>query len=268
MSVGVQAARGTLIAFSDSDTLVDRDLLRVLVDELLASDRAGSVFAPALASSAPRTAGDVGYALMLNTWYGAFAAAAAGPHRELPFIMGQLMVFRREVLQRIGGVECADGQLVDDMYLGTRVCAAGWLNVMSARPLRIVTGGLGSLDFFRLLRRWLLFSRSGLPATFKRPAWIRGAIIWVCLVAAGIALAQGWLVTAAFAAVVLAGTCASDVTLHRAFGGARIPLRWTWIGLVVPVIGPFALASLWLDHQVGWRGRDYQLDDQARLGQT
>ena len=45
---------------------------------------------------------------------------------ELPFIMGQLMVFRRPALRAIGGVACAEGQLVDDMYIGKRVHEAGF----------------------------------------------------------------------------------------------------------------------------------------------
>jgi ceramide glucosyltransferase len=265
MSVGVREARGELIGFSDSDTRVDRDLLRALVERLLADDRTGDVFAPALADAPPHTAGDVGYALMLNVWYGALAASAAGGARELPFIMGQLMIFRRAALAAIGGVECADGQLVDDMYLGRRIADAGWHNVMSERALHIVTGDMGWREFLRLMRRWLLFSRSGLPTRFKRPAWLRGVVIWAALIAAVLAVANGWILAAALAIVALAGACASDRALHRQLGGAPIPLRFAWLTLAVMLIGPFALASLLFDHHVDWRGRDYTLDPGAHL---
>ena len=265
MSVGVRQARGELIGFSDSDTRVDRDLLRVLVERLLADDRTGDVFAPAFADAPPHTAGDVGYALMLNVWYGALAANAAGRARELPFIMGQLMIFRREALAAIGGVECADGQLVDDMYLGRRIAEAGWHNVMSERPLHIVTGDMGWREFMRLMRRWMLFSRSGLPTRFKRPAWLRGAIIWTAFLALVVAGAKGWIVAAILAVVALAAACASDRALHRQLGGAPIPLRFAWLTLAVMLFGPFALASLAVDHHVDWRGRDYTLDPGAHL---
>lgn len=265
MSVGVHEARGELIGFSDSDTRVDRQLLRALVDRLLADDRTGDVFAPALADAPPHTAGDVGYALMLNVWYGALAASAAGRAHELPFIMGQLMIFRREALADIGGVECADGQLVDDMYLGCRVADAGWHNVMSERPLHIVTGDMGWREFLRLMRRWLLFSRSGLPSRFKRPAWSRGTVIWAAVVAAVLAVANGWIAAALLAFVALAAACTSDRLLHRQLGGAPIPLRYAWLTLAVMLLGPFALASLLVDHHVDWRGRDYALDAGAHL---
>lgn len=265
MSVGVRAAKGELIAFSDSDARVDRDLLRALVERLLATDGAGDVFAPALAAAPPHTAGDVGYALMLNVWYGALAATAAGPRHELPFIMGQLMIFRREALAAIGGVESADGQLVDDMYLGKRMQEAGWHNVMSERPLHIVTGDMSLGAFLRLMRRWLLFSRSGLPRAFKRPAWLRGVAMWAAMLSAGLAVANGLAAATVLAFAALAAACLSDRALHRQLGGAPIPLRFFPMTLATMLLAPLVLASMLFDHHVDWRGRDYTLDNGSHL---
>jgi ceramide glucosyltransferase len=265
MSVGTRAATGELIGFTDSDTRLGRDQLRIMVERLLAGDSAGAVFAPAVAAEPPRTPGDVGYALMLNSWYGAVAAAASAEAHELPFIMGQLMIFRRHALLDIGGVECADGQLVDDMFIGQELHARGWHNVMSAQPIRIIEGALGFGDFMRLMRRWLIFSRSGLPSSFKRPAWLRGVAIAVAVTTFFDALTHGWPGILLLAVTTIAFACASDVKLHRQFGGAPIPLKWSWLTLVVPLVGPLALASLAVDHHVAWRGRDYALDGGAHL---
>jgi ceramide glucosyltransferase len=223
------------------------------------------VFAPAVAAEPPRTAGDVGYDLMLNSWYGALAAAAAAAQHELPFIMGQVMIFRRQALADIGGVECAGGQLVDDMYLGQRLRERGWHNLMSERPIRIVSGALGFGDFMSLMRRWLLFSRSGLPSRFKWPSWCRGIAIAVAVAVLLWSVARGWPGLACVAALTLILACASDVSLHRQFGGAPIPLKWAWLTIVIPIAGPIALASLAVDPHVGWRGRDYALDSGAHL---
>ncbi|HEX4462977.1 MAG TPA: glycosyltransferase, partial [Polyangia bacterium] len=268
MSVGVHAASGELVGFSDSDTRVEREQLRALVDDLLAVADSGAVFAPAVAAQSPRTLGDAGYALMLNSWYGAVAAAAAGETHELPFIMGQLMIFRREALAAIGGVECADGQLVDDMYLGQRIVERGYRNVMSGHRLSVISGELSVVGFVQLMRRWLLFSRSGLPTRFKRPAWIHGLVLGVLVAAFVGSLAMGWHGPALFAALTLALGCVSDVALHRELGGAPIPFKWWWVTLTVPVLGPFALGSLLFDRHVDWRGRDYRLDGGAHLGRT
>lgn len=266
MALGVAEATGELIAFSDSDTRLDRDLLTALVERLLSTPHAGDVFAPAIADTPAHTAGDAGYALMLNAWYGAVAAAAAGPARDLPFIMGQLMIFRREALARIGGVEAADGQLVDDMYLGQRVAAAGLLNVMSRRRLHVVNEELGARAFLRLMRRWVLFSRSGLPPAMKWPGYLRGAAIWIALLAAIAGAVAGWPVTFLVAAAALALICWSDRRLHVALGGAPIPLRLAWVTIGIAVVAPFVVASMLADHHVDWRGRDYTLDGEARLG--
>jgi len=265
MGLGVREACGELVGFSDSDTRVDADLLRVLVDELLARPDAGDVFAPARADGTAVTAGDVGYALMLDVWYGAPAAALAGESHTLPFIMGQLMIFRREALTQIGGVECADGQLVDDMYLGQRMAATGWRNLIVDRPLHVVTGGMGLPDFLRLMRRWVLFSRSGLPARLTRPAYLHGTTIWLAVLAGAIGAAQGWWLAVVVAVVALAAACVSDRALYRALGGEPLPRRFAWVTVAIALAGPFVAASMWLDHHVDWRGHDYALDGEARL---
>jgi hypothetical protein len=151
------------------------------------------------------------------------------------------------------------------MYLGQELYAHGWHNVMSQRPIRVVEGALGFADFMRLMRRWLLFSRSGLPASFKRPPWLRGIAIAVAVTALIGAVGHGWIGIAILAVATIAFACASDVSLHRQFGGAVIPLKWSWLTLVVPLVGPWALASLAVDHRVAWRGRDYALDGGAHL---
>lgn len=265
MVLGAREARGELIGFSDSDTRVDRDLLRVLVNELLANPDAGDVFAPARADGPASTAGDVGYALLLNVWYGAPAAALAGEARTLPFIMGQIMIFRREALAAIGGVESADGQLVDDMYLGQRMVAAGWRNVIVDRPLHIVTGGMGVRDFLRLMRRWVLFSRSGLPARLTRPAYVHGGAIWLAIVVTAVGAWCGWWTAVAIGVAALVAACTSDRALYAALGGAPLPRRFVWMTIAIALAGPFVAGSMWFNHHVDWRGQDYAIDDEGRL---
>ncbi|RKI51192.1 glycosyltransferase, partial [Corallococcus sp. AB049A] len=116
MQVGVARSRGELLAFSDSDTRPSPGVLTALVGALLEDGGTGATFAPIYAAADTPLAGDVGYGLLVNAWYGASVACTAAPDGALPFLMGQLMVFRRQALEAIGGVGCAAGQLVDDMY--------------------------------------------------------------------------------------------------------------------------------------------------------
>jgi ceramide glucosyltransferase len=267
MAFGVRHARGELLAFCDSDTRPDRELLRELVEVLETTPDAGDTFAPVLVGAPARSAGDVGYALLINAWYGPAVARVAGPTGDLPFIMGQLMVFRRQTLSAIGGVECAAGQLVDDMWIGHCVRRAGLRNVMIRRRLSIVTGGMSLSDFVRLFRRWLLFSRNGLPSGFAGANWLRGVQVFaamLCLVVAPYGTAR-WAIAPAMAAVVV--WMASQLGLQRAFGGAPVPLRYAWVVLLVPLIAPVLFLSTILYPRVTWRGRSYALEPSARLAE-
>lgn len=265
MIAGASRARGELIAFGDSDTRPAPDLLRLLVDELLDDEHAGSTFAPVLVADPPRTPGDVGYALLVNGWYGPEAARLQRKQGALPFIMGQLMVFRREALAAAGGLACADGQLVDDMYIGGCVARAGFENRLISAPLAVTTGGMSLAGLARLLRRWLLFSRNGLPATFTSRSWMRGATLAASAVTCGAAISidHPWAALPSAAAFLVG--IASPVALNRRFGGAPIPIRYLWVALALPLAGPLVILSTILYPKVDWRGRDYPLDLRARL---
>ncbi|MEZ6244368.1 MAG: glycosyltransferase family 2 protein, partial [Phycisphaerales bacterium] len=169
MIVGGEAARGELLAFGDSDTRPTPGLLTDLVATLLADEKTGCTFAPAIVTSELRTAGDVGYATLLNSMYGSAAARAAGRSGRLSFIMGQVMVFRREALEDVGGVACAEGQLVDDMAIGRCLHAAGWRNVMVKTVLPIIIDRVAMGEFLKLYRKWMLFGRNGLSRGFTWP---------------------------------------------------------------------------------------------------
>lgn len=266
MMQGVSRAKGALVAFNDSDSRPGPQLWRVLVDELLSRPQAGDVFAPVVAVPATAmTVGDVGCVLLLNAWYGPAAALAAGVPGGLPFIMGQAMVLRRDALEAIGGLSCADGHLVDDMWLGRCMARSGRQNVQVREALPIVVGGLSFGAFLQTFRRWLLFSQGGLPPAFVRPQWVRGALWGAALALAGVGLAarQPW--GAALPLVALGTFTWSTLSLQRRCGGARIPARHAWMAAVMPLVGGAVLLSTLVCRRVRWRGRSYALDGSARL---
>jgi ceramide glucosyltransferase len=265
MIVGEEYARHELVAFGDSDTRPDRQVLRATVETLLTTPHAGCSFAPVVANEPAERAGDVGYATMLNVWYGAAVATASRRTGDLPFIMGQLMVFRRECLRDIGGVACAKGELVDDMAIGKRVAALGWRNIMAPHPLHIATGGMSYVEFLRLSRRWMLFGRNGLPFEFTKPMWMRGIEFWVATAALGMALVSHHYLLALAPATALALFEASMLRINEKFGGARIGWRHWWVPFALPVVAPAQLGYGLINKRVEWRGRAYDLDAHARL---
>ncbi|MCC6749959.1 MAG: glycosyltransferase [Deltaproteobacteria bacterium] len=263
----LEEARGELVAFGDSDTRPDREVLRVLADTLLSDERIGCTFAPVVVENPLRTAGAVGYATLLNGLYGPAVALTAGEQGSMPFIMGQLMLFRREALAGIGGLESVSGQLVDDMYIGTRVVQAGYRNVVTRHPLQIVDERMTLAEFLRTYRRWIIFSRSGLPFwSFNWPAWLRGIEFWLGLGLGFAAVVTGhpWAGAVLYAAALALG--ASIMRLHRAVGGAPIRLRHAWVPYALLLAAPFIYVATLLWPEVKWRGRRYGLDTHARLG--
>jgi len=267
MIIGAQMARGELLAFSDSDTRPDREVLRVLVETLVAGrPDIGCTFAPVAVQFVDSpTAGDVGYATMLNSLYGPGAAYTAYRNgAKMPFIMGQLMVFSREALYAIGGLECAEGQLVDDMYIGRRLVKAGYANIIVNYTLPIIAGGLSFGHFLKVYRRWLLFARNGLEFSFVWPMlwrWIAFYAAIGVLVAAA-ALSAPWGALAALAALI--GQDWSAETLQRRLGGTATPFRYRWIFFALLILAPAILASM-VRSGVDWRGREYRLGAKAKL---
>lgn len=264
MIAGMRHAGGALIAFGDSDSRPSPELLANLVDALFASPEIGATFAPVVVADPPQTSGDVGYAIMLNALYGATVARTAGSRGRVPFIMGQLMVFRADALAAIGGPACADGQLVDDMYIGRCMNRAGFANVMINESLPITNSGTSLRQFLRTYRRWMLFGRNGLPARFTWPLWVRGVASWLAAALLAIALAVGSTGAAVLAVLALVGQGESLARLHERLGGARIPYRLRGMTVMMFLIAPLVLASM-RRGSVEWRGRTYALRGRASL---
>jgi len=266
---GLREARGVLVAFADSDIRPGRKALKTLVGTLLSEPGAGAAFAPVVVNRPTRTAGDAGYAMLLNGLYGPAAAAVTRNNNgALPFIMGQFMVFKREALDAIGGLQTAEGQLVDDMYIGMRVHAAGYKNVVSPRRVPVIQGGLPFKEFWSVFLRWITFSRSGLPGReFKLISWLRGVTYWVGLAGGLIAGMAGFPLAAALLLGAPVAVAASIASLHERFGGAPLPLRHAAMAFVVFLVAPAIYASILFKREVSWRGRRYALGHDSRLSE-
>lgn len=263
MIAGVAEATGELIAFGDSDTRPDRKVLTNLVDHLMQDERAGAVYAPAAVASPPRTAADVGHAVILNALLVAEAEHHAGPQRQLPFLIGHLMVFRRSALDAIGGIECADGHLVDDMFLGRKVVEAGYHNVVGTQPIRNIGYGLRLAEFLRLWRRWLFFGRAGMQSHFVLPFVLRAVSYFVALGLAVAAVAVGTPLLALAPACVWLCEGLHYLRLNRAAGGARVPLRFAWMAWSHYLVALPILVSMLVHPQLSWRGHVYKVVDSA-----
>jgi ceramide glucosyltransferase len=268
MIVGLNASSHDLVAFIDSDMREDENDLRVMVATLMADENAGAAFPTVVSSEPALTLGDVGYAVMVNGLYEPAALATAQwMDGELPFIMGHMMVLKRKAITAIGGLESAEGQLVDDMFLGKRLKQFGYRNLLSPKTASIIQQGTTTEEFVQILVRWIAFSMSGLPfLTCKLPHALTGIAFWTGLIVAVLAVVHGQLPLALLAVFLSLSVGIAINSLNYRMAGTRIPLKYAWGSLIIWLASPAIYAQIMIKREVNWRGRRYRLDTGARLG--
>ncbi|HEY2747503.1 MAG TPA: hypothetical protein VGL86_22925, partial [Polyangia bacterium] len=149
--------------------------------------------------------------------------------------------------------------------IGKRVHEHGYKNVMSRSPLHIATGGLTLGEFLPIFRRWMYFSRNGLPTSFVWRQWLQGGEWFVAFGALVAALVTGHLIAALLPLAAMAAQTASLIALNRRYGGAPIPARLWWAAAAFYFISPVVLVQNMLKKRVEWRGRVYALNTAAAL---
>lgn len=268
MIVAYKEVSHDLVAFVDSDIRQKPDDLERLVATLLTDPKAGASFPTVVSDAPPRTLGDVGYAVMMNGLYEPSAlATAARMGGTLPFIMGHMMVLRREAITAIGGFETAEGQLVDDMYLGRRMVQCGYQNRISPKPVSIIQQDCPFDEFTGILIRWIAFSISGLPFwTTKLPHALTGIALWSGIIATSYAIASLQPVIAFLGLLTVFSVPISINSLHFLLSKQPIPLRYAWASMIIWLAAPLIYAQIWIRREVNWRGRRYRLNMNSTLG--
>ncbi len=267
MIKAMEKANHSLIAFVDSDIRQSPGDLERLAATLLSDEGAGASF-PTVVSNAPlHTLGDTGYAVMVNGLYEPSALATAQRNGgTLPFIMGHMMVLRREAIVAIGGLETAEGQLVDDMYLGRRMVEEGYRNLLAPKPVSIIQQDCTFVDFVGILIRWIAFSITGLPFwTTKLPHALTGIALWSGILAFGYGAIignPGILLLGLLTALSVPLTINS---LHYRMSGQPIPWLYSWSSMIIWLAAPLIYLQIWIRREVNWRGRRYRLNLNSRL---
>lgn len=266
MMHGLARARGECVAFVDSDVRADRHALRVAVETLVADPKAGSASAPVVVTPEARSLADAASAILLNGLYGTPARrAAARLGGELPFILGQLMVLRREALHAIGNLRDVAGNFVDDIQIGAQLHRAGFRNRVTSHPVEIIWFGASGAEFLRNFVRWMAFSRGFPDWSFAAPVFVWVAVFFVGLVGGSWLLGSGAAAAALPWWLAAAWVDASLVRLHAKLGGAPLRPRHWLAPAVVLVLAPFVFLRVYTQRSVTWRGRRYPLSRDGRL---
>lgn len=251
----IGAARYPLIVIADSDIRVGRSYLHA-VASCFDDPQVGAATCIYGGIPGPSAASRLG-AMHVNDEF-APSVMVAGALEPLRYCFGATMAVRRDVLERIGGLESLADHLADDYILGKRVTEAGYRVALVPQPVQTTVSDdtLGAL--WRHERRW---SRAILG---QRPAGYIGSVVTFALpLAAVFTIASRTPLSAA----VLALAAALRVVLHfesrRAFA-PQTPVE-PWLIPVRDCFGMAVWASSFFGKRVHWKTDQYQLEAGGRM---
>jgi ceramide glucosyltransferase len=250
---GIAESRYELVVFVDSDVHLPPTFLR---------DAAGCVADPAvgLAFAAPVCEGPECWAAALHNLAvnaSAIQYAASAARGRLTAAVGALMVARREVIERIGGLEPLGGRVVGiDISLGQAVRRAEYAIRLLPQPARIYHARDTLGRVWRQMQRWLVTIRRYYPA-FPIAVIVAALPLWWSLLFLGVALLCGRYVGAGLALVagVLAAQVAAAALINAGLVRDAKLWRYLWVAALSELCFlPIFLHSL-LTSRVYWRGR-------------
>jgi ceramide glucosyltransferase len=246
---------------SDSDVRVSPDFLREVVPSLL-DPKTGLVTCPYRGV----TAGDFWSTL-----------EALGMSVEMPsgvvvaemlegirFALGPAVAFRRDALDKIGGIAATADYYSDDFVLGNLVWAAGYKvifshhivqHVLTPRPLKRTLGD--QLRWMKSTRFSRPMGHLGTGLTYAMPFGALGLI-------AAAALGHTGLGTALFAAA-FANRVVQSIAVGWAAIGDRRALYLSWLYPIRDFLGFFIWMGSYSSRTFFWRGETYRFSKGGRI---
>lgn len=248
-------ARYPLIAIADSDIRAERSYLHAVAscfdepDVGAATCIYGGIPGASLASRLG--------AMHINDQF-APSVMVAGALEPLSYCFGATMAVRREVLERIGGLQTLAGHLADDYVLGKRVTQAGYRVALVPQAVQTTVFDNTLAELWQRERRW---SRAILG---ERRAGYAGSIVtYVLPLAALFALTA----RTPLSALALAGAAALRVTLHLEARGAFAPQTPAspWLIPLRDCLGVAVWAAGFFGKNVQWKSGRYEIQAGGRM---
>jgi len=242
---GWRAAANPWIALIDSNVMLPRDFIARLFAEW--SGDTGLVSSPPV-GAAPDGAWAELECAFLNSYQARWQYAADGV--GLGFAQGKLLFWRRELLDRAGGIARLTDEMAEDAA-ATKVVREAGLDVrLLARPLAQPLGYRSARDVWQRQVRWARLRRATFPLYFV-PEIFSGAA-FPAASAALTALALDLPVTGSLG-LFLVAWYGSEALFVRAAGWhfrAFSPLPWILRDLLLPVLW----VQAWTGSEFVWRG--------------
>jgi ceramide glucosyltransferase len=173
----------------------------------------------------------------------------------LGFAQGKTMLWRRELLDRAGGIEALGRELAEDAA-ATKLVRQMRLRVrLVDRPFEQPLGARGPAEVWHRQLRWARLRRSSFKAFFI-PEILTGGLFPLVTCA----LAAAWSGFSPLAALLVLATAwyGAEALMARASGwhvSARAPLLWMLRDLLLPVLW----VQAWLGSSFVWRGTQMQI---------
>lgn len=254
---GWHAAAHDLVAMVDSNVVLPPDFLA----RLLAAWKPGTglVCAPPVGARPEGFWAELEIAF-LNTYQTRWQLAAdlAGQG----FAQGKVMLYRRSILDALGGIEALAAEPAEDAATTKLLRRAGWRIRLVPRPFEQALGRRTGREVWSRQVRWARLRRETFPRIYAAEI-VSGALVpaaacglWAWAVAAPVLPSLG---------LFLAFWYAAEAALARSAGWHLG--RWTLPAMVLrDLLIPALYLQGWIGNGFVWRGNAMRLADAARPG--
>jgi ceramide glucosyltransferase len=257
MIAGVAATSSEVIVFSDSDSRVPPSFLRDTVAPV--GDRAVGI-----AFGAPAYAGSQDWpAALTSLSVNELTLRIATLHVFGLFkgAIGTTMVVRREVMERVGGLEQLGWQIADDIQLARIIHRHGYRIHLLRQPARVVHHHDSFRGWWAHAHRWLVLVRRYWPVHFVLMNIVDLALWWSLLhLGVGLLLGRNLSVSLVLLCVVLLTAAVSAAILNLTFAGNRSLWRHIWVVWLLEILRLPLLLYSGLTNEVEWRSRKLRVN--------
>jgi ceramide glucosyltransferase len=257
----IAAARHSFLVLSDSDVLVQRDLLRNVVPPLLdpANGAVTCVYRGIPAGDSASLLEGLGMSVEMTS--GVFVADMMEGMR---FALGIVIAVRRDVLEAIGGIRMTANYYSDDFVLGNEVWKAGYNVVLSHYKAGHVLLPRGWRETIGDQLRWMKSTRYSRPAghvgtgfTFAVPFGLLG---WIAAMAGGDP-SLAWLLLGA----AWMNRAIQSVAVGWGVMGDTRALQYCWLYPLRDLLGFAMWIGSFTSHDFQWRGETYRFNPGGRI---
>jgi ceramide glucosyltransferase len=252
---GWNAARYDWVVMVDSNVLMPKDHIQRMLSAWRPDT--GLVCSPPI-GGAPQGLWAELECAFLNTYQARWQCFADS--LGIGFAQGKTMLLRRELLDRVGGIEALAGEIAEDAAATKIVRGCGLRVRLVTDPFMQPLGNRRAADVWRRQVRWARLRRDTFKPFFIPEIFAGGMFP----IAAGtaVAAASGWAVTGAILPLVVAWYGAEALLAYGM--GWHLSLRSVAIWMLRDALLPVLWVAAWLGNDFEWRGHAMTIADQGR----